>query len=793
MARKSNSRSARPGRRDPIRPKVMGVSEDGDERRTRQEEDDAKIVQEAKDRFKYIQDWESEFHNLYVQDVKFRLGDSDNGWQWPDDLRADRANRMKPTLTINKTAPLCNLIVNDMRKNKPRAAVKPAHDASSYKAAQVYEGVFRYIEYISRAQSIYVNAATSQVDGGVAYWRVTTRYVDDTSFDQDIIIAPVYDQMGVYLDRNIKQQDGSDARYGFIFGEMSVDEFKRENPGVALPSDTGLGEDDADDWVKDGNVRVAEYYRLVDIEPDELIYIDDGETQVTFKKSEMPEGAGKLLLEAESNPEVVIKRRKITRKQLEWYKIASSAIIDRKKLPGKYIPIIRSVGIERIVEGKLVRKGHVRDLKDAQRMYNYNTSGQTEVVALQTKTPFTGAAAAFMGNENAWNDLNVKNPPYISFNHLDPQGEPLPEAALPRRLDPPTPSTAFIEGLKIAASEMEMVGNQYADQKGQISNAESGKAIAERQHQSDTANYHFTDNQAVAIRHTCVVILDLFPKVFDTKRVIQILGLDNKQTKVQIDPEMEEEYREELGEENEIKEIFLNPNIGRYEVEADMGPAYSTQRQEAWNAFTQIVVGAPELIQDIGDMMFQSADFPLADKIAERLRRKIKAEKPYLFDDKALTPLQQQMKQELEAANQQVAELLAKLAETNMKLKGKDQRRDIEAYRAETSRVKDLANSVEDLAGTANFEQLMKVILQTLSGMPQDITNDINAAQRNQQGLAAPGTIDQHAQKQDEQAPMQGAKRAKDGRWYVPDPDRPGKYMRVSDQAQQPEPANAAA
>ena len=49
--------------------------------------EDEKIVQEAKDRFKKCQDWESDFLRLFVMDVKFANADSDNGWQWPDDLR----------------------------------------------------------------------------------------------------------------------------------------------------------------------------------------------------------------------------------------------------------------------------------------------------------------------------------------------------------------------------------------------------------------------------------------------------------------------------------------------------------------------------------------------------------------------------------------------------------------------------------------------------------------------------------------------------------------------------------
>src|ERR1019366_614500 len=87
--------------------------------------EDEKIVQEAKDRFKKCQDWESDFRRLYLMDVKFANADSDNGWQWPDDLRRDREVNKRPALTINKTSRLVSMITNDARQNKPSVSIKP--------------------------------------------------------------------------------------------------------------------------------------------------------------------------------------------------------------------------------------------------------------------------------------------------------------------------------------------------------------------------------------------------------------------------------------------------------------------------------------------------------------------------------------------------------------------------------------------------------------------------------------------------------------------------------------------
>src|ERR1043165_1222151 len=245
---------------------------------------DEPILREAKKRFKRVSQYESAFRQLYIEDVKFANGDSDNGWQWPNDLKQRRDTNKRPALTINKTQTHVRLVTNDARKNKPSIKGRPGGEKVSYDAAQIWMGMFRHIEYISAAQSIYDNATDSQVEGGIGYWRVTTHYGDDEAFDQEMRIAPVQDHLGVYIDPNIKQKDGSDAKYAFIFEDVPRDEFEEEYPDTELPvkGQRGTGLDEDETWVSDDSVRVAEYYRIVETE-DELIYVKSPEGEASVK------------------------------------------------------------------------------------------------------------------------------------------------------------------------------------------------------------------------------------------------------------------------------------------------------------------------------------------------------------------------------------------------------------------------------------------------------------------------------------------------------------------------------
>jgi len=741
--------------------------------------DDQKIILEAQDRFKMCKEWEDDFQTLYKDDVKFANGDSDNGWQWPRDLKTERQNNKRPALTVNKIAPMVQLIVNDARQNKPSISIKPTGDQTTFEAAQVYEGIVRNIEYTSKAQSIYDEAVQSSVEGGIGWWRVDTKYVSPDSFDQEIIIGPVKDQLGVYLDPFIKQVDGSDADFGFVFEDVPRKLAEDDYPDMDMtPAAVALGGPDT--WVRQDSVRIAEYYRIRK-EEDELIYMEDAAgNEATFYKSEIPREYRKafrqLIKQRDANEpmEGEIVTRKVQRRKLEWFKIAGNTIIDRRvknnnEMKWSYVPLVRVIGQERIIDGKLVRRGHVRMLKDPQRMYNYNTSAEVEQAAMASKTQWVGPKDAFSGNEQAWNNNNVQNAAYLTYNWWDDErNQAIPK---PERIDPARAAAAYLEGMKIAEHELEMASGQYASHlDGKGATERSGKAISERQRMGETVTYHFIDHLALAIRFTGTLVIDIAPHVYDTKRVLQIMGKDGKQSSVTIDPTSDGSYSAE--EIENVTNIVFNPKVGKYLVEADIGPAYSTQRQEAWNAFVQIITANGELVGEIGDLMFRSADFPLADKIAERLHRKIKAEKPYLFDEDAPTPKMQGMQQEIQQLSKEVEGLLQALAENRLRLVGKEQMRDVNAFDAMTKRITAMSNAQPELEKLGQGDELKATMLQLLNQIfnSPDIQQTVNEAD-----AAAP----EPQEAQGTSGLLKDLMAAPDGAQYVPDPSRAGKYMKV--------------
>lgn len=681
--------------------------------------EDEEIVKEARERLERGMDWEATARSRYLEDIKFYNGDADNGFQWPLDVRKNRDVDKRPVLTINKTRQYCLNITNDAKQNKPSVKVRPVGNEATQEGAEVMEGIIRHVEYQSNAQAVYDNANGFQVQGGVGYWRVLTRYADPDSFDQDLFIEGVKDPLSVVLDPDTKEPDKCDMNWGFIFEDVAKDKFDYEYPDAKdKVGSSNLGDMPA--WIDEYHVRVCEYYRRKP-NKSKLIAMTDptsGE-QVVIRTEKVPSA---ILKEVLADP--LTKTREVIDWEVEWFKIAGDVIVERSTWVGTTIPIVQIIGEESIIEGVMDRKGHVRALKDPQRIYNYWSSSAVEAVALQSKTPYIGPARAIEGYETYWQDANTVNHAILPYNDVDDAGLPI---AKPERQNPPVMPQAYMQGLQISAEEMRMASGQYQADLGEPGNERSGKAINARQRAGDNATYHFVDNQAIGIRYTGKILIEAIPKIYDTKRTLKILGEDGIESEVLIDPKARSEYVEQQQKEEDKVKIIFNPSFAKYSVESDIGPAYATRRQEAFNAFTQIMAQNPDLMKVAGDLMFRAADFPMADELAERLKRMV----PPAILGKGPDPQMQQLMQQNQQLTQHIQTLLQQYAEERGKqdhLQHKsetdafnaatkrgteEQQKQIDEYRAETDRLKLLMSGFDPKEIASLTAQLVLATLQT--------------------------------------------------------------------------------
>lgn len=670
------------------------------------------IVKEALKRFERCQNAESEFRKRFVEDVKFANGDADNGWQWQEAMSKRRDSMGRPCLTINKVRQHCLQIINDAKQNKPSVKCLPIDGKADIQIAKILDGIIRHIEYNSHAEIAYDTATEFAVQGGLGYWRIVTEYAHDGSFDQEIFIRRVKNPNTVYLDPDIQSGDGSDAKFAFVFEDMSKEEFEATYPGETAGEIVFPSEGHGSEWLGQDRIRIAEYF-CKSTKSDTLIAHPE---RGPVLMSSMDEAEAKLYKDDES-----VKSRPVDEPVIKWYKIAGNKVIEEREWLGRYIPIVRVVGEEIDIDGKIERKGHVRPLKDPQRMYNFMSSAQAEYIALQTKTPYVGPIAAFEGFETLWANANHENAAYLPYNSLTEEGQAVDR---PQREQPPVGAQAYMTAMQTAQQELMMASGQYQENFGQQSNAEAGVAITARQRQGDKATYHFIDNLARSIRFTGRILVDLIPKVYDTKRVMRIVGEDGSETFANLDPEQPHPVGDAQGQPvqidanqppqpQEAAQLIYNPGIGRYDVTVEVGPSFETRRAEAFHALTQIMSQDPDLMKVAGDIMFKAADFPMAQDVAERIRRTIS---PAILGD-GPSPQEQDMTQKMSHMGEMIQHLTQMLEQAKQDKEAKDI--EVKQYDAETRRFSALGQPVDpDMVAHLATTLVMQMMQEQGQGAP---------------------------------------------------------------------------
>ena len=787
--------------------------------------DPTSILDEMRTRFKACAEWESTARKKFMDDLKFADADSYNGDQWPNDIRRTRDLSDKPCLTLNIVRQHNLKIINDMRRAKESCRILGMGNGATQESANIVKQIIRHIEYISRAQrNAYTPAREYQVKAGIGWWRIVTDYESNDSFDQEIYIEGIPDPLSVYMDPDCQKPDCSDGRFAFVFSFLSKDliealvpDYPWELGAPKMPIGIAPGESffiEKDHWL------VCEYFRKVP-KADRLIsFVHMGE-RLTIRESMLPEEAVSDLL---SRDNVMVRR--VVDHQVEWKLVVGDTIVDETVWPGAHIPLIRCIGEELVSDGILDRKGHTRALTDAQRMFNYNASASVEFGALQTKAPWVAAAAAIEGVESLWNTANTENHSVLIWKHLDDDSPDTPIPP-PQRVDPPATSPAFETGMQTAFQQMMMTSGQWQNQQGQMGNERTGEAIDKRLQQGESATYHFTDNYEDALIYTYQQIVDLIPKIYDTARVKHILADDGTEMEIQIDPRAAQVYLQQQDYQGNIIRRVLNPGMGKYEVAASIGPSVTSKREEAVERLSTILAEAPALTAIIGDILVRNMDFEDATEASQRLKR--------LVPPQALGMGPTQNEQNLIRQVQQLQEALTKAMQQSgkdqLKLIGKDQLRNIDVYEAETNRIKALmplmggaggggkggdqeggggqeeggASAGVDQAGIADLiNQLIADALET-NILPILQTNLEGVAEQsagpdmpdNEEAPTAPGGGGAPRRGRPPTSgggspPIAGAQQAPDGEWYILDPTRQTRYLRVGPLAQQRTPPGTA-
>jgi len=578
-----------------------------------------KIVTEARERYDLANEAWGEMHRQALDDIKFaRLGE-----QWPDDVLKKRQQENRPALTINRLPGFIRQVVNDSRQSKPAIKVRPVDDGSDPETAEVLSGLIRHIEYASDAQVAYDTALECAVTSGFGFFRINVGYLHDDVWDRELRVERIANPLSVMWDPASMAADSSDWEFAFVSDMLMVEDFKRRFPGAEVSD--WQGEKD-DTWVTKDQVRVAEYWRREEVKR-KILRLSDGtglpEDRYTENK-DLFDIAGLT----------VTGTRDAKSHKVMQYLLSGAEELSKLEWRGRYIPVVPVYGDEVVAEGKRYFISLIRPARDAQRMYNYWRTTATELVALSPKAPWIGPRGAFNVDTDKWNSANTDSHSYIEYDGpVPPQRQPFDGV----------PAGALQEALN-ASDDLKSIMGMYDASLGARSNETSGKAIMARQREGDVATFHFADNLGRAIRHAGRVLIDLIPSVYSGPRVLRIMGVDGAVETVQANQPFEK------GGMQKMHDL----TVGRYDVTVDIGPSYTSKRQEAAEQMISMIQAYPDIAPIVGDILAKNLDWPEADEIAKRLQAMLPPQLQKLEEMEGIPP---QAQAALTAANQQMEQM----------------------------------------------------------------------------------------------------------------------------------------
>ncbi len=559
-----------------------------------------------------------------LEDSRFFVGD-----QWDDIARQRREAARKPLLTINRLPAFVAQIVGARRLNETTIKVMP--DNGGTKAvARVREGLLRSIQKISRAEIAYDKALECSVIGGIGNFQVVLDWDSDEVFDKSLGISAINDGLSVVWDRMMTDGTGRDAQHVFVIDVLPKAVFTKQWPW-ATASDmvvdvTLRGDLRMNGWISVDDVRVCSYWRILS-KKRMLALMNDGSTKDIT--DEGPEALANVVQDDAGVPIM----REVKRKYAQMYVISGLDILEGPyELPIDRVPVFRVPGWEVTVGEWKHRWGLIRFLKDPQRLHNYWRSAIAEKIMQTPRAVWLATDTAVAGREKDFRASHLSDNPLLIWN-----GE---SGNKPERIPPAQLEESLMSQAELTAQDIKDVSNIHEANLGMPSNEVSGAAIIARQRVSDTGTVIYHDNLSKAIEEAGRVLNELIPIVYDTPRIIKVLG-DDAQQDLQVINDM--------GNPNSI-----DLSLGKYSVTVGTGPTYATRRIEAAEHMMTFVNALPQTAALISDLIVGAQDWPWADKIQKRLEKTLP---PGIMDTKDMSPEQQQSQQAQSQQAQQQQQL----------------------------------------------------------------------------------------------------------------------------------------
>lgn len=521
------------------------------------------------------------------EDAKFVIGN-----QWDSVVEQRRRTLRKPTLTFNRLVAFMAQIVGNRLMNSTEIRVWP--DKSGTKeAAELRENLIRSIYKNSNADLARDEALKYQVIGGQGAFCLGIEFASDDVFEKEIKVKGISDPYAVTFDPLSVEPSGGDAEWATVEDNLPVQTFKKRWPWASVTSFSSNDRwNSTGYWLGEDTVRIVAYWRMVTEGMRTLALFKDG-TVHDVSRMEEYEYINDVETLSDGSPYI----REVPNRFARMYLCSGRDILEGPfDYPVSSIPVYRVPGWEVSDGEKIHRWGLIRFLKDPQRLHNYWRSMQAEQLISAPRNKWLTTPEAVKGHEARWRRSPTSDDPFLFFN----DGEQAPQ-----HIPPPGVDAGLMNEAMTSTQDLKDISNIHEASLGMQSNEVSGKAIQARQTTSDVGSFIYHDRLRLADERCAKNINELIPYIYDTKRMVAIVGRDGKSEMAYINDE-------------------TNPNsdvtMGKYGITVTVGPATETKRALANEQMMAFVNAIPGVADKVMDLVAEAQDWPKADEFAKRFR-----------------------------------------------------------------------------------------------------------------------------------------------------------------------------
>ncbi len=532
---------------------------------------------------------QSSLHEEREESLEDRRFYSIAGAQWEGGLSQQFEN--KPKFEVNKVHLAVIKIINEYRNNRITVDFISKDGTPDDSLADVCDGLFRADEQDSGAEEAYDNAFEEAVGGGFGAIRLTSQYEneeDDNNEQQRIRIEPIYDaDSSVFFDLDAKRQDKADAKYCFVIYSMTREDYKETYDEDAATWRKEISQIEYD-WYTPDLVYVAEYYK-VEKKSHTVYTYEDALGKEERYTDEHFEDDPDLQEKLEVTGWTLTREKRVKKRSIHKYIMSGNKVLeDCGVIAGKNIPIVPTYGKRWFVDSLERCMGHVRLVKDTQRLKNMLMSKLAEISSLSTvqKPIFTPEMVA--GHELMWSEDNIKNYPYLLVEPLtDAAGNATPSGPIAYTKPPQIPPALAALMQLVDIDQKELLGGSGETDK-MLSHV-SGKAHEMLQKRIDGQAFIYMSNFAKAVKRIGEVWLSMAKEVYVEK--------DRKMKTVDTLGQLSQVKLGEMGVGAKGTAEEMNDlTKASFDVTVDVGPSSASQRE----ATVQSLLGMLGTTQDPG-------------------------------------------------------------------------------------------------------------------------------------------------------------------------------------------------